>query len=226
MAASAQQVLDEVHALARLDAFDPEVYLARLAGELPAEAATIDELAARDEQLRGALSAIDAFAARAMKIRLDHALAADNSIPAPTRKVFAGTVLSYATSLDTLRERVRDVASRLDPRGAAATADLVVAAAQATLGMRDALRAGVLARARSFAEAALPAAVARAKDLGTDDKLRERWSAVRRDLETIALRPEAIAAASHADRLAAWPALLDEPQPEPERTFGELLELD
>jgi hypothetical protein len=49
---------------------------------------------------------------------------------------------------------------------------------------------------------------------------------VRRDLEAIAHQPEAISAAPMATRAAAWPAQLDEPEPIPEPTLAELIELD
>lgn len=226
--ASPAQVLDAIHALAKLEAFTPDAFLAPLADELAAlpAASTIEDLAARDDVLRAALAAIDAFTARAMKIRLDHVLAADTAIPPPTRKVFATTIIAYADNLGALAERVRDIAARVDRRGADATADGVVAAARASLGLRDDLRAGVLAHARDLAAAALAHATARAKDPGLDDAVRLKWSAMRRDLEAIVARPEHVAAAPQADRLAALPPLLDEAEREPERSFGELLELD
>ena len=59
-----------------------------------------------------------------------------------------------------------------------------------------------------------------------DEPARQRWSAVRRDLEAIAHQPEAIGAAAMATRAAAWPAQLDEPEPIPEPTLAELIELD
>jgi hypothetical protein len=70
----------------------------RLAEELPS-AATLAELEARDAARAGALVRIDAMIARAMRIRLDHALAADTSIGAPTRSVFASTIVGYAGRL-------------------------------------------------------------------------------------------------------------------------------
>lgn len=226
--ASSDQVLDAIHAIAKLDTLSPDAYLEPLAAELDALPAptTIDGLAAHDDRLRAALAAIDAFTARAMKIRLDHALATDTSIPPPTRKVFAATIIAYAADLNALGERVYDIAARVDRRGAEATAGAVVAAARTVLGLRDDLRAGVLARVRDLATAALPHATARAKDPALDDAVRQRWSAVRRDLETSAAHPEHIAAAPHADRVAALPPLLDEIEREPEKTFGELIELD
>jgi hypothetical protein len=45
-------------------------------------------------KLAAALGRIDAMIARAMRIRLDHALAADTSIGAPTRSVFASTIVT------------------------------------------------------------------------------------------------------------------------------------
>jgi len=222
---STQRLLDELQSLARLEVFDPGVYLARLDEEL-GTAATIAELEATDAALREALASIDALAQRAMRIRLDHALAADSSIPVPTRKVFAGTVVAYADDLERLRTRARDISVRAAPASADAVAAVVVDAARATLELRAELGHGVLALARARAESALPLSQAAARDRHADDAVRMRWSAIRRDLEAIVDRPTRIAEAALADRLAALPPLLDEPEPERELTRGELLELD
>jgi hypothetical protein len=100
---SAQHVLDHVHSLARIEALaaEPGVYAERLAAELPA-AATLAELEARDAVLVRALGQIDAMIVRAMRIRLDHALAADTSIGAPTCSVFSSTIIGYAGRLPLL----------------------------------------------------------------------------------------------------------------------------
>src|SRR5262245_3743212 len=93
---SAKQLLDQVQSLVRLDVLEaePSRYAERLADEVPA-AATLAELEARDAMLASALGQIDAMIARAMRIRLDHALAGDTSIAAPTRNVFASTIVGY-----------------------------------------------------------------------------------------------------------------------------------
>ena len=216
---TASQLLDQAHSLARLEALAaaPEAYAAQLAHEL-GPATSLAELEARDAQLRVALAAIAALVERAARLHLDHALADDRSIAAPTRKVFASTVASYAGRLDVLEARARDVAARGGSPSPTSVAARVTECAQAALALGDALRAG--------AATAAPLADRLARDRTLDDATRRRWSAARRDLETLAARPEAIAAAPFADRLAAWPDQLDEPAPEPEVTFADMIELD
>ncbi|HEX8109017.1 MAG TPA: hypothetical protein VF516_14895 [Kofleriaceae bacterium] len=103
---AAQHSLDQARSLARIAALeaDPTVYVEQLAAELPG-AATLVELEARDAALVAALGQIDAMIARAMRIRLDHALANDTSIGAPTRSVFASTITGYAGRLSLLGAR-------------------------------------------------------------------------------------------------------------------------
>ena len=137
----AEQVLDEIQSLSRIAAAEanPHAYAERLAPEL-VDAATREALAARDDRLRDALARIDAMTERAMRIRLEHALADDTAIGIPTRKVFASTVVGYAGKLDVLEARAIDVANRggsPDPAGAASS---VADAARATLELRDAIR--------------------------------------------------------------------------------------
>ena len=218
-------LLDQVYKLAQLEAFDVDAYVRELGAELPAGEG-MAELEARDAALRGALDAIDAFAARAMKLRLEHGLAADGTIEPPLRKVLAGTIVGYAGDLDRLRRRVHDIVVRMDPRGAAATTDLVVDAAAAVLGLRDRLRDGVFELARDGASAALPAVTRVAKERAVDDPVRQKRSAARRDLEAIVARPEHIATAPWAQRLAALPAMMDEPDAEEAPSRWDLLELD
>ena len=224
---AAQHILDQACSLARIAVLeaDPAVYVERLAAELPG-GATLVELEARDAALAAALGQIDAMIARAMRIRLDHALAHDTSIGAPTRSVFASTITGYAGRLSLLEQRARDVAVR----GRAADPDLVaesvVEAARASLALRDALRAGVLALIRDGARAAIADADRRARDRSLDEPERRRWSAARRDLEAVAADPERVLAAPMAARLAALPDQLDEPEPGKELTFADLLELD
>jgi hypothetical protein len=224
---AAQHILDQACSLARLAALeaDPAPYLEQLAAELPG-AASLAGLEARDAALTAALGQIDALIARAMRIRLDHALASDTSIGAPTRSVFASTITGYAGRLSLLEQRARDVAVR----GRAAAPDLVAAsvveAARAALALRDALRAGVLALIADGARAAIADADRRARDRNLDEPQRRRWSAVRRDLEAVAADPDRVRAAPMAARLAALPDQLDEPEPGREPTFADLLELD
>ena len=224
---TAQHVLDQAYSLPRIEALaaEPGVYAERLAEELPS-AATLAELEARDAALASALGQIDAMIVRAMRIRLDHALAADTSIGAPTRSVFASTIVGYAGRLTLLAERARDVAMRGRAGDPDAIAQAVVDAARAILDLRDGLRDGVLALIRALAEAAAPDADRRARDRQLDDAERRRWSAVRRELEAVAADPERVASAAMAGRLAAHPPQLDEPEPGKELTHADLLELD
>ncbi|HEX8110072.1 MAG TPA: hypothetical protein VF516_20220 [Kofleriaceae bacterium] len=224
---AAQQILDQACSLARIAVLeaDPAVYAERLAAELPA-VATLIGLAARDAALVAALGQIDAMVARAMRIRLDHALASDTSIGAPTRSVFASTITGYAGRLSLLEQRARDIAVR----GRAADPDLVaksvVEAGCAVLALRDALRAGVLALIRDLAREAVTEADRRARDRSLDESERRRWSAARRDLEAVAAEPERVLTAPMAARLGALPDQLDEPGMDREVAFADLLELD
>jgi len=224
---AAQHILDQACSLARIAALevDPAVYVEQLAAELP-EVATLVELGARDAALIAALGQIDAMIARAMRIRLDHALASDSSIGAPTRSVFASTITGYAGRLSLLEQRARDVAVRGRAADPDRIAESVVEAARASLALRDALRDGVLALIRDGARAAIAEADRRARDRNLDEPERRRWSAARRDLEAVAAEPERVLAAPMAGRLAALPDQLDEPEPDREPTFAELLELD
>lgn len=224
---SSAHVLDRVHSLASLEALeaDPGGYAERLAEEIP-QADTLAALEARDGALAAALGRIDQAMARAMKIRLEHALAADSSIGPPTRSVFSSTITGYAGRLSVLEERAQDVAARggaADPDG---VAERVVEAARAVLALRDALRAGVLDVVGGLARAAAPEADRRARDRNLDEPARRRWSAARRDLEAVAADPARVLAAPMAARLGALPEQLDEPDPGPEVTFADMIELD
>jgi len=226
----ARRVLDQVSTLAHLEAIDPLRYAEELAVEVPAAAGTLAELEARDAFLADALAQIDAMIARAMRLRLDHALAAAPSLDAalapPTRKVFATTIAAYAGDLGLLAQRARDVAARGGARDPDAVADAVLGAARGALELRAATRAGVLALIRDLAAASVPDADRRARDRSLDEPARLRWSAARRELEALAADPGRVAAAPLPARLAAYPDLLDEPPPEREVTFADMIELD
>ncbi len=224
---AAQQLLDQVQSLARIADLeaDPHAYAEHVAAEL-GPSATIAELDARDERLRLALAAIDTATERIVRIRLDHALAADTSIATPTRKVFAATVLSYAGKVDVLETRARDIAARSDPAGADQIAAMVGDAARRTLALRDAVRQPVLALIGQLATASAPGADGTARDKRLDEPTRRQWSAVRRDLEAIARQPDRIAAATASARRAAWPDQLDDPDPALEPTFADMIEMD
>lgn len=143
---SAQQLLDEIHRLVQVEAFDAQSFLDQLAAEVATgDDGTSEALEARDTRLRAALAAIDTFATRVMRIRVAHRLAGDASVPPKFRTYLATRVLDYDGDLDRLRARVADVAGRVDPDGASDTAEAVADAADATLALRARLRQGVLA---------------------------------------------------------------------------------
>lgn len=221
---AAQELLDAVHGLAQLESFDPDRYSARLVEALAGEPVTLAALEAIDDALRSALGAIDAFSARCMRIRLDHALAGDTSVASPLRKVLAGTVTSYAGDLGRLRDRVRSVAVRVDPVGADDTADRVVASARSVLEDRAALHARVLDVARELAGARIDAARTQARDRHAEEAERRRWTAALRELEQVAARPARIAEAPWRERVATFLGP-DEPLEEPpELSLGDLIE--
>ena len=220
-----KQALDRAQSLSQLEALDPATVVADLEAATPS-ALTIPELEARDADLTAALAAFDAIAIRAMKVRLDHALASDGSIAPLTRNVFAQTIANYADNLGLLAERAREAAARGRSPAPDHVAELVTGAARSALALRDALRDGALDLVRRLATASASVADKHARDATLDEAVRKRWSAVRRDLETLASRPAAIAAAPMAARVAAWPEQLDEAEPRREATLAELIEID
>lgn len=223
----AQHVLDQVQSLSKIEDLEasPVTYAAELGNEL-SPAATFAELEARDARLSAALGAIDTMIARAMKLVLERALADDSSIAAPTRAVFCQTVIGYAGKLELLDQRTRDLAARGGSRDPDGVADRVTTAARRVLALRESLRASVLDLVRDLATASLPEADRQARDRRLDEAARKRWSAVRRDLEMIAEEPARIQAAPMPARVAAWPEQIDEPDPEKEVTFADMIEMD
>jgi hypothetical protein len=224
---AAQHLLDQVQSPARIEALEaePGAYAEHLAREVGG-AATLDELDARDARLGDALARLDAMIERVARVRLDHALAGDTAIAAPTRKVFATTIVGYAGRIDLLEARARDVAARGGAADPAGVAGRVGDVARAALALREAVRAGVLALIRELAAAAGPIADRHARDRLLDEAMRRRWSAARRELEAIAGQPERVGSAPLSVRLAAWPEQLDEPAPAREPTFEQMIELD
>lgn len=207
-------LLDRIQTLAAIEAFDPASYEPELAF---GPAATIAELEQRDAQLTHALVEIDDTMGRFMRIRLDHAA---DAMAAPTRRVFASTIATYAGKLDLLEDRVRST------RVAEPIVQAVLGAARATLELREALRHSVLAQIQQLAAQSIPDADRHARDPHLDDAQRKKWSQVRRDLEVLAVEPDRIAVAPMAKRIAAWPEQLDEPAAQPEVSFADLIELD
>lgn len=213
-------VLGRIHTRAALEAFDVADYSI----EVPA-ASTLAELDARDGVFGAALAEIDEAMTRVMRIELDHALADDTSIAPPTRKVFAGTINAYANHIELLASRARDVAARGRAADVESVASTVAGAATRTLSLRDALRARVFEAAATTARDAAGEVDARARDRKLDDAVRKKWSAWRRELEAVAADPMRVTAPIAA-RLASWPEQLDDPAPEAEVTFADMIELD
>lgn len=213
-------VLSRIHTRAALESFNVDDFVV----EVPA-ATTFAELEARDAVFGAALAEIDDAMTRVMRIELDHALADDNSIAAPTRKVFAGTINAYAAKVELLASRARDVAARGRAPDVEAIVSAVAGAATRTLSLRDTLRAKVFDAAVAAVRESVGEADARAKDRKLEDAARKKWSAWRRELEAIA--SDAIRlSAPIATRLASWPEQIDEPAPEAEVTFADMIELD
>jgi hypothetical protein len=227
---NAKRHLDRVHSRAAIAelAADPLEYARLVREELPPPSTplALADLEARDAVLAQALTHLDELAQRLMRIELDHALADDTSIPAPTRKVFASTVVGYAANLGLLEERARDVAARGRAGDPATIARSVVDAATRTLDLREALCQPVLDLVRELAQSTIADAGKRATDRTLDEMWRTKWSAARRELEALAAVPARIATASWAARLATHPDQLDEPPPEKEVTFADMIELD
>jgi hypothetical protein len=214
---------DQIYTLAQLDAFEPAAYLEQLS--IP-DTATLDELHAQDTTWLAALASIDAFAARAMKLRLDRALANEPSVPAITRNVFSTTIIQYDQRLDLLAERVFKTAANGGCREPRDVVDLVVDVARDVLALRSTLRTGLLARVRATAAAHVAVADQHARDRSLDDAVRKQWSRARRELEALAANPDAIFAGSFATRMAAHAEQMDEAPAGPEPSFADLIELD
>lgn len=212
--------LNRLHTRAALEAFDVAEYVV----DVPA-ASTPAELETRDAVFAAALAEIDDAMTRVMRIELDHALADDTSIAMPTRKVFAGTINAYAGNIELLAARARDVAARGRAPDVEAVVSAVAGAAMRTLSLRDALREKVFEAALTTARDALRDVDARARDRKLDDAVRKRWSAWRRELEAVAADPMRVTSPIAA-RLASWPEQIDEPAPEAEVTFADMIELD
>lgn len=216
---SARHILDRVQSLTAIAALEaePECYAVEVVAELPPDVET------RDAALADALRHIDETATRVMRIQLEHGA---DAIPLPTRRVFAATVVSYEHQLPLLCDRVLDVARRAriaSPEGVAAAA---VDGARATLALRTALRTPLLAAIRDSAAAAIADADRQARDRTLDDVQRKRWSAVRRELEAVASDAARILTAAFGARVAAWPEQIDEPDPQAEPTFADMIEID
>jgi len=220
-----QQLLDEVHTAAGLARFSIDAFARAVADARADDPRDLEGLSATDAALRGHLPAIDAFTARVMKIALDVALADDTALAPAFHTNLAATILRYHDDRDLLRERVAAAAGRAGPTVAAAVADHAVEAAAGAFALRAALYDAVVAVARVWAAAALPVAIAGARDRRGDDSSRARWSVVEQELTALATEPARLVAAPWASRLASFTPV-DHQVIEPEPSFGSLIELD
>jgi len=223
---SAQDVLDRVHSLATLEALEAEPggVAARLAADLPV-IASLSELEARDAMLVDLLGQIDAMIARAMRFKLDHALAADSSIArrpaACSRRRSSATRTGCRCSRNARATSRRGAARRIRTRSPTSSS-------RGARGPR-APRGDPSRRARGDPPARDRGGSRGRPPRARSQALRARAPALecaRRDLEAVAADPERVLAAPTAARLAALPDELDEPAAEPEPTFKDLLELD
>ena len=207
--------LDHVQSLAAIEALEPDAYAAEVAAALPAD------LEARDGALAAALAHIDATATRIM--RSGSTTRSRTTRRSPHRRAACShRRSSIAADLDLLARRALDVAVRGGAGDPAGVAQLVVDAAHATLLQREALSSPVLALVRDLAAASVADTDRRARDRTLDDAQRRRWSAIRRELEALPADPARVTT-PFAQRIATWPAQLDEPAPAAEPTFAELL---
>ncbi len=216
--------LDEVQHLRQLEGLDAEALFAGLAAEVAEPApTTLEELGRQLDALRDVLAAIDAFAQKAMGIRLTHVLAAA-PLPPQLRTLLKSTVLSYQHDLPLLRSRVAAALGRVEPAtGAAVTAD-VMDAADRVLALRTDLRARLFVVAQDVAAARLPAATQAARSRALAQPERQRWAQAAIDLEQLAATPALLAHGTSAERLGLIAPPPDDPEPEPTR--GSLLEID
>ena len=144
-------------------------------------------------------------------------LIADSALPPPTRSVFSTTIVAYVDRLDVLAQRVQGVSPGAEHE--------VLAAARRALSIREAFREVELELVRARASSAIADADRSARDRNLDERTRRRFSALRRDREMLAARPELIATPLEG-RLAKLPDQLDEPEPEIEKTFADMFEMD
>ena len=224
-ARTARELLDAVVTLSRLEELDSDDYRDRLADEIGGHDTSEAGLAARDAGLVTALGTIDAFAARAMRIRLEHGYSDEPALGASLRATLAATVVDYADDLGRLAQRVALAVQRAAPARTAELATAVVVEAEAALAVRDRLRTTVLGLARTLAAAVLPVPRAAAADRSADDSSRARWSSIRQELEAVVAAPERLAVAPWATRVAAHPPI-DELPTIAEPSFADLIELD
>ena len=195
---SALGILDEIQSLAQLDGFDPAAFVAALNDAAPPAGVNLADVGGALDGARGLLGAIDRFTQKAMRIRLDHL---NDPLPKQLRTLLYSTIVSYEHDPSLLHDRVGAMLGRIDPSSAADLTRQVCEGAASVLGLRAALRRGVVELAQRNASAWLPSARKAARDRSQADDQRESWSRARVDLERIAARGETIEAGSFSERL-------------------------
>lgn len=153
----ALRILDEVQNIAALESLDPDRFVDAI-DDLP----QTSRLARSDENgpASALLGEIDRFAAKCMRIRMDHLTCA---LPPKIRLLFSATIVAYEREPSLLRGRIAGILGRADPANAASLTDQICDAAVRVLATRQALRLRVIDRAQRAprAGAAAPAALPR-----------------------------------------------------------------
>ncbi len=225
MAFAALRVLDPIHRLAELDAFEPPRLLDALRDEaLAAQPTTIDALGAHLDALGAVLDELERFAQKSMHVRLQTLVA--DPLPKQLMTLVTSTIVGYANDLPLLRRRILPALERNDRGSADAIMTKIEAAATRALGELATLRAGVLAIVEQVAAARLADATRLAADPIVPDDERAAWRRARVDLQQLAQRGGAITAGRTAERLALIDTPPEEPRPESTADRFSLLEID
>lgn len=201
-------LLDQVQHLRELEAFEPERFLAALAADLSTRDETLQTLGALLDRLRQALGAVEEFTRKVMGIRLTHVLASA-PVTRQLRTLLSSTVTSYADDLTLLRRRLSGSVDE-------GLLNEIIAAAETVLGLRQALRSGILRYAQQLATAQTPWVKRAARDRTLPDPERRRLRQAGADLEQVAAKPERLLTAGFEDRLKSIQPPDEEPEVEPE----------
>lgn len=225
MAFAALRMLDPIHHLPELLAFEPRRLLDALRDEaLAVQPATIEALGAHLDDLRAVFDELERFAQKSMHVRMQ-TLAAD-PVPKQLMTLITSTIVGYANDLPLLRRRILPALERNDRGSADAIMTKIEAAATRVLGELATLRAGVLAIVEQVATARLVDATRLAADAVVPDAERAAWRRARVDLQQLAERGVTITKGRTAERLATIDTPPEEPRPESTADRFSLLEID
>jgi hypothetical protein len=219
---SSSMLLDQVQHLRELEAFEPERFLAALAADLGTRDEALETLGALLDRLRQALGAVDEFTRKAMGIRMTHVLASA-PVTRQLRTLLSATVTSYAEDTALLRRRLSGSVSE-------ELLGEITAAAEQVLGLRQALRSGILRYTQQLAGAQAPWVKRASADRTRPDPERRRLRQALVDLEQLAVKPERLATAGFEERLKSIAPpeeeLEREPEPGQQQNRFSLLEVD